>query len=117
GAGEFPGRRAGPRRDLLLVDGRDAGDRAVDGSARALLAVRLIGHERVEADRGVLIETAGRAVARRRARDGQDLRAVAVVEGAAARRLDGRPPGAVPLVGDERLVDAVDGFVEPADGA
>src|SRR5262250_1803818 len=106
-------RRAGHPRDPFLVDGRDAGDRHVDGVDLAPLAAGLIGHERVEADRGVLIETAGGAVARRWAGDGQGLRTGAAVEDAGTGDLNGRLPGAVPLVGDERLLGAGGGEVGP----
>src|SRR6185312_5698972 len=110
-------RRARYPCDPFLIDRRDAGDRYVDGVDLAPLAVRLIGHERVEADRGVLIETAGGAGARRGAGDGQGLRAAAAVEGAGTGYLDGLPPGAVFLAGDERLLGAGGGEVGPAHGA
>src|SRR5919109_636875 len=82
-------------------------------------AVDLVGHERLTkyVPGCPFVLTAGAAVARRRAGHRIDACVAGCVEGGGAGYFDGGVPGAVDLVGHERLIVPVGVRVSPAGAA
>jgi hypothetical protein len=80
-------------------------------------AVFLVGDERVLVAVRVEVKPGRGAVARRRAGHRRSQGTAALAEGREAGYLDGPSPGAVLLVGDERLVMVLRAGVVPGGGA